>query len=69
MVPGPVKVAQAILDVYQINYGSADLEPEYLAPYNRCEANLQKIMATRSKIVIQTGEGMISHLVIRLYNP
>jgi aspartate aminotransferase-like enzyme len=65
MVPGPIKVPQEILDVYQINYGSADLEPEYVAPYNRCEANPQKIMATRRKVVIQTGEGIISHLMNR----
>jgi aspartate aminotransferase-like enzyme len=60
MVPGPVKVAQQVLDAYQINYGSADLEAEFLELYNRAEANLKTIMATKNQVVIQTGEGMLA---------
>jgi len=60
MVPGPVKVAQQVLDAYQINYGSADLEAEFLELYNRTEANLKTIMATKSQVVIQSGEGMLA---------
>jgi len=60
MVPGPVKVAREVLNVYQINYGSADLEPEFLALYNQAEANLKKIMSTKNRVVIQTGEGMLA---------
>ncbi len=60
MVPGPVKVAQQVLDAYQINYGSADLEAEFLELYNRTEANLKTIMATQNQVVIQTGEGMLA---------
>ena len=41
MVPGPVKVAREVLDAYQINYGSADLESEFLELYNQTEANLK----------------------------
>ena len=60
MVPGPVKVAQEVLEAYQINYGSSDLEPEFLDLYNRTEANLQKIFGTKNRVVIQTGEGMLA---------
>jgi len=60
MVPGPVKVARKVLDAYQINYGSGDLEPEFLELYNRTEANLKTIMATSNQVVIQTGEGMLA---------
>jgi len=60
MVPGPVKVAQQVLEAYQINYGSADLEAEFLELYNRTEANLKTIMATQNQVVIQTGEGMLA---------
>jgi len=60
MVPGPVKVAQPVLDAYQINYGSADLEAEFLTLYNRTEANLKTIMATKNQVVIQSGEGMLA---------
>ena len=60
MVPGPVKVAREVLNVYQINYGSADLESEFLELYNQTEANLKKIMSTKNRVVIQTGEGMLA---------
>jgi aspartate aminotransferase-like enzyme len=60
MVPGPVKVARKVLDAYQINYGSGDLETEFLELYNRTEANLKTIMATQNQVVIQTGEGMLA---------
>jgi aspartate aminotransferase-like enzyme len=60
MVPGPVKVAQQVLDAYQINYGSADMEAEFLELYNQTEANLKTILSTRNQVVIQSGEGMLA---------
>lgn len=60
MFPGPVKVPQAVLDVYRTNFGSADVEPEFLALYNRTEAQLQQILGTENRVVIQTGEGMLA---------
>jgi len=60
MVPGPVKVAREVLNAYQINYGSSDLESEFLELYNQTEANLKKIMSTKHRVVIQTGEGMLA---------
>ena len=55
MVPGPVKVAREVLEAYQINYGSADMEAEFLALYNQTEANLKTILSTRNQVVIQSG--------------
>ena len=60
MVPGPVKVAREVLEVYQINYGSADMESEFLELYNHTEANLKTILSTRNQVVIQSGEGMLA---------
>jgi len=60
MVPGPVKVPQAVLDAYQVNYGSADLEPEFFDLHDECVANLQQIMATKNDVVIASGEGMLA---------
>jgi aspartate aminotransferase-like enzyme len=60
MVPGPVKVAPEVLDAYQINYGSADLESDFLEFYNHAEANLKTIMATQNQVVMQSGEGMLA---------
>ena len=60
MVPGPVSVPQEILNAYQIDFGSGDLEPEFLDLYNRTEANLKTLLGTKESVVIQTGEGMIA---------
>ena len=60
MVPGPVKVAREVLDVYQMNYGSADMEAEFLALYNQTETNLKTILSTQNQVVIQSGEGMLA---------
>lgn len=60
MVPGPVKVAREVLEAYQINYGSADMESEFLELYNLTEANLKTILSTQNQVVIQSGEGMLA---------
>ncbi len=60
MVPGPVKVPQMVLDAYLTDYGSADLEPEYLDLYHQTEANLQAICGTKSDFAIMSGEGMLA---------
>ena len=58
MVPGPVKLPQAVIDVLSVNYGSADLESEFFELYHETAANLKKIMATANTVVILSGEGM-----------
>jgi len=60
MVPGPVAVPEKVLEAYQINYGSADLEDEYLELYDKTEALLQQIMGTGNPVAIQSGEGMLA---------
>ncbi len=60
MVPGPVKVPEEVLKVYETNYGSADLESEFLYLYNSTEEKLKKILGTENQVVIQTGEGMLA---------
>lgn len=60
LVPGPVRVPEEVLAVYQNNFGSGDLEQDFLELYNQTESKFQKIMVTRNKVVIQSGEGMIA---------
>lgn len=60
MVPGPVKVHPQVLQQYQSDYASGDLEMDFLDLYNHTEANLQEIFSTKNKIAIQTGEGMLA---------
>lgn len=60
MVPGPVKVSAEVLQAYLTDFGSADLEPEYIELYRQTEKDLQKIFATQNQVVIMTGEGMLA---------
>jgi aspartate aminotransferase-like enzyme len=60
MVPGPVKVPEEVLQAYLTNYGSGDIEPEFLDLYNRTEQQLQQVFATKNRVVIMTGEGMLA---------
>jgi aspartate aminotransferase-like enzyme len=60
MVPGPVKAHPAVLEAYRVDYGSADLEQEYIELYTQTEANLKRILRTRSRVVVFLGEGMMA---------
>jgi len=60
MVPGPVLVRDEILDAGNKNFGSPDLEQEFFDLYNETEKNLQQILNTKNKVVIQSGEGMLA---------
>ncbi|GAB4272573.1 MAG: aminotransferase class V-fold PLP-dependent enzyme [Candidatus Rifleibacteriota bacterium] len=58
LVPGPVSVPEPVLKAMAINYGSGDLEPEFLELYKRTELKLKKILNTENSVIMQTGEGM-----------
>jgi len=60
MVPGPVRVHPAVLEAYRVDYGSADLEAEYVALYSQTEANLKRLLKTRSSVAVLLGEGMMA---------
>ncbi|MGE5257814.1 MAG: pyridoxal-phosphate-dependent aminotransferase family protein [Hyphomicrobiales bacterium] len=60
MVPGPVRVHPAVLEGYRVDYGSADLEKEYVQLYTQTEANLKAILQTQYSVVIFLGEGMMA---------
>lgn len=48
----------AVLDAYQVDYGSADLEEEYLALYGQVQESLRRILLSSGKMAIISGEGM-----------
>ncbi len=60
MTPGPVKVPDEVLQAGAVNYGVPGLEKDFLDLYNQTETLLQEILATKNRVVIQTGEGMIA---------
>lgn len=60
LVPGPVSVPPAVRQVYEIDYGSADLEDEFFQLYAECEQGLQRMLATQNDVTLQSGEGMLA---------
>ena len=60
MVPGPTSVSHEVLEAGMVNFGSADLERDYVDLYVETGKMLGKIMQTEHTVVIQTGEGMLA---------
>lgn len=59
MVPGPTTLHPGILPALFHDYGSGDLEPDFLPYYYEVSATLAKLMGTRHDVVIMSGEGML----------
>ncbi len=60
LVPGPTRVPEVVRQAYLIDYGSPDLEPEYVTLYSEVQEQLRTILATGNKLAIMTGEGMLA---------
>ncbi|MDE7064481.1 MAG: aminotransferase class V-fold PLP-dependent enzyme [Desulfovibrionaceae bacterium] len=60
MVPGPVSVPRSVLDAMSRDYGSGQIEPDFLALYHATGRLLARLMNTRNDVVIMTGEGMLA---------
>ena len=60
MVPGPTSVSHEVLEAGIKNYGSADIEKDYVELYTDTARMLGEIMQTKNQVVIQTGEGMLA---------
>jgi len=60
LVPGPTSVLQEVLAAYQVDYGSADLESEFLKLYADTQNQLRQIMGTGNQIALMSGEGMVA---------
>lgn len=58
MVPGPTSVSREVLEAGMVDFGSADLEGEYVELYEETTRRLARIMGTGGDVVLQTGEGM-----------
>lgn len=60
LVPGPVSIPPQVLEVYQQDYGSSDLEVDFFDLYSHCEKGLQQLIGTTHPVTIQSGEGMLA---------
>jgi aspartate aminotransferase-like enzyme len=60
LVPGPVSIPLEVLEAYNNDYASADLEDDFFRLYSECEFGLQQILSTRNDIALMSGEGMLA---------
>ncbi len=60
LVPGPVSIPPEILEEYNRDYASADLEDEFFNLYSACEFGMQKLLGTRNDVALMAGEGMVA---------
>ena len=60
MVPGPTSVPQAVREAYLTDYGSPDMEVEFLDLYKDTCKMMQQFFGTKNDVILHTGEGMIA---------
>lgn len=60
LVPGPVSLHPAVLEAISKDYGSGQVEPDFLALYHATSRALARLMGTRNDVVLMTGEGMLA---------
>ncbi len=60
MVPGPVTLHPKVLEAMQRDYGSSQIEPEFMPFYTETAQLLGQIMETENEVVFMTGEGMLA---------
>ena len=60
MIPGPVAVPAPVREALARDYGSGQVEADFLALYHSTSRMLGKLMGTRNDVAIMTGEGMLA---------
>lgn len=60
MLPGPVTVPRQVLEALARDYGSGQVEADFLSLYERAGKKLARLMGTGNDVVIMTGEGMLA---------
>jgi aspartate aminotransferase-like enzyme len=60
MIPGPTTVHPKVLAAMSADYGSGQVEADFLALYDAVGKDLAMLMGTRNDIILMTGEGMLA---------
>ena len=60
MVPGPTTVPPEILAAMCHDYGSGQVDEDFLPVYARTGKKLAQLMGTKNDVVLMTGEGMLA---------
>ena len=60
MVPGPVTLHPDVISAFSRDYGSGDLEPDFMSFYDAASRNIALLMGTKNDVVLMSGEGMLA---------
>jgi len=60
MVPGPVSLHPDVLAALSRDYGSGQVEPDFMGMYDATSRNIARLMGTKNDVVLMTGEGMLA---------
>ena len=60
MVAGPVTLYPEVADAMARDYGSGQIEPDFLPLYKETAGKLARLMYTDDDVVLMTGEGMLA---------
>ena len=58
LIPGPVSVPRKVREAWLTDFASSDLEEDFFELYAQNQALLQKLLGTKERIVITSGEAM-----------
>lgn len=60
MVPGPVTLHPEVIRTMGQDYGSGQVEADFMATYDATSRNLGRLFGTRNDVALMTGEGMLA---------
>ena len=60
MVPGPVALHEDVIAVLGRDYGSGQVESDFMCLYDATSRSLARLMGTTNDVVLMTGEGMLA---------
>ncbi len=59
MIPGPVSLHEKVIAAMSQDYGSGQIDNDFLPLYSATAKNLSKIIKTNNDVVLMTGEAML----------
>ena len=59
MIPGPVSLHPDVIEALGHDYGSGQVDEEFLPLYHATGRNLARLLGTNNEVVLMTGEGML----------
>ncbi len=60
MIPGPVTLHPDVLAAMCRDFGSGQVEPDFIPFYDRTSRLIAQLMGTQNEVVLMTGEGMLA---------